>query len=413
MRRKPRVLFLVENAAVPSDRRVWYEALTLTEAGFEVSIVSPKWHYPRWHETLEGIEIYRFPIPSMGGVGGHLVEYAIATPILFAYSLLIFLRQGFQVIHVANPPDFLYMVARVFKWFGVKFVYDQHDVVPEACLSRWTGLKLRLTHAIARRTESGSYRAADVVIAPNESVRQIALARGGIAPERAFVVRNAIRRTDFHQGRPRPELRRGRQHLVVYAGLIGPDDGLAELVRVAHHIVANRGRRDVHFVVMGDGDSLPEVKQLSRRLGLEDSIEFTGWVNDDRVIADYLATADLCIAPDPKSPVSDLCSMNKIVEYMAMGKPVVGFDLKEAQETAQGAGVYVTSTGHGGPAAMGDEILELLASPHRREWMGRIGRQRFNEVLAWEHQQANLLKAYAGLGLGGVAPASLRAGSSR
>jgi glycosyltransferase involved in cell wall biosynthesis len=394
MRRKPRILFLVENAAVPTDRRVWNEAVTLTEAGFEVSVVSPKWHYSRWHETLDGINVYRFPIPSMGGIGGHLVEYAIATPILFLYSALIFLREGFDVIHAANPPDFLYVIARAFKWLGVRFVFDQHDVVPEACASRWTGLKLRLTHAIARWSERGSYRAADVVIAPNESVRQIALTRGGIHPERAFVVRNAIRRTDFHQGRPRPELRRGREHLVVYAGLIGPDDGLQDLVRVAHHIVADRGRQDVHFVVMGDGDVLPEVKRLSRELRLQDTIEFTGWVDDDRQIADYMATADVCIAPDPKSPVNDLCSMNKIVEYMAMGKPVVAFDLKEAQETARGAGVYVPSNGRSDPAAMGDQILDLLAAPQQREWMGRIGRQRFAAVLAWEHQQENLLDAY-------------------
>ncbi|HEV3096666.1 MAG TPA: glycosyltransferase family 4 protein [Candidatus Dormibacteraeota bacterium] len=393
---KGRVLFLVENAPVPADRRVWNEAQTLAEAGFGVSIVCAKWGFPRYYEELEGIRIYRVPLPSLGGMAGHLVEYVIATPILFLYTCLVFFREGFDVIHAANPPDFLYAIARVFKVLGKKFVFDQHDVVPEACGTRWSGVKLRLTQAIARWTERASYRAADVVITTNESVRRLALERGGVAADRVFVVRNAIRRSHFHfhAARPRPELRRGRRHMVFYAGVIGPDDGLDQLVLAVHHIVTERGRRDIHFAVLGDGDCLPEIKQMSRRLGLQDEIEFTGWVKDDRVIGEYLATADVGVVPDPKSPVNDLCSMNKMVEYMALGKPVVAFDLTEAQETAQGAAVYVATNGRSDPAAFGDRILELLGSPETREAMGRIGRQRFGDVLAWEHQQANLLRAY-------------------
>ena len=393
-KRPLRVLLLDENAPVPADRRVWYEALTLRDAGFEVSIVSPQRHYRRRYERLEGIDVYRFPLPSLGGIGGHFVEYAIATPTMLAYSWFIFLARGFDIIHAANPPDFLYWIARVFKPLGVRFVFDQHDAVPETCASRWTGMKFRRTDAIARWTEQGSYRAADVVIAPNQSLRRLALERGGVAPERVFVVRNAIRRTDFRDGQMRPELRRGRRYLVFYAGLIGPDDGLEQLVLAARHVLLERERRDVHFVIMGDGDCLGGIKQMTARLGLQDAIEFTGWCQDDRLMADYLATADLCVAPDPKSPVSDLCSMNKIVEYMAMGKAVVAFDLKEAQETARGAGAYVASNGSSDPAAMGEEILELLSSPERRQLMGRIGRQRFHEVLAWDHQRENLLRAY-------------------
>ncbi len=391
---KPRVLFLVENAPVPTDRRVWNEARTLRDAGFQVSVVSPQRHYRRRFERLQGINVYRFPIPSLGGIGGHLVEYVVATPILFLYSWIVFFRDGFDVIHAANPPDFLYLIGRVFKWLGKKFVFDQHDVVPETCASRWSGSKLRLTSAVARWTERASFRHADVVIAPNESVRRIAVERGGVNPERVFVVRNAIKREDFHEGRPHPELRRGRRYLVCYAGLIGPNDGLEELVRAVRHIVIDCGRHDIHFVVMGDGDCLPAIRQITLKLGVRDAIEFTGWIKDDRVIADYLATADVCLAPDPKNPVNDLCSMNKIVEYMAMGKPVVAFDLKEAQETAQGAGTYVASNDGSRPSALGDRILELLGSPQARERMGRIGRRRFEDVLAWEHQEASLLQAY-------------------
>jgi glycosyltransferase involved in cell wall biosynthesis len=396
-RRQPGVLFLDENAAVPADRRVWNEALTLRDAGFRVSIVCPQWHYGRRFERLEGINIYRFPIPSLGGISGHLVEYTIATPILLLYSWFVFVRHGFDVIHAANPPDFLYLIGRVFKLLGKKFVFDQHDVVPETCVSRWSGITLRLTLAVARWTERASFRAADVVIAPNQSVRNIAVERGGVEPSRVFIVRNAIKREALRGGRVRSELRRGRRYLVCYAGLIGPNDGLEELVRAVHHIVVDRGRRDIHVVVMGDGDCLSAIRQLSLELGIGDAIEFTGWVSDDRVLADYLATADVCLAPDPKNAVNDLGSMNKIVEYMAMGKPVVAFDLKEARETAQEAGSFVPSDHGSDPAALGDRVLSLLDSPETRERMGRAGRQRFSEVLAWEHQQANLLQAYATL----------------
>lgn len=397
MSRKPRVLFLVENAPAPADRRVWNEALTLQTAGYQVSIVSPKWHFKRFHERLQGINIYRFPIPSLGGMGGHLLEYAIATPVLFFYSWLLFLREGFDVIHAANPPDFIYFIARTFKHFGVKFVFDQHDAVPEICASRWSGVKLRLASALAYSTERGSYRAADVVIAPNETVRRLAMERGGVGDNRSFVVRNAIRRTNFRDAAEQPVLRRGRQYLIVYAGVIGPDDGLDQLLLAARHIVVERGRQDIHFVVMGDGDCLPAIRQMSRQLCLEDVVEFTGWVQDDRTIANYLATADLCLAPDPRSPVNELCSMNKIVEYLAMGKPVVAFDLKEAMETAGEAGAYVRSNGQSDAVAFGEMILELLASPEQRARMGDIGRQRFNNLLSWEHQEANLLDAYATL----------------
>jgi glycosyltransferase involved in cell wall biosynthesis len=392
---KIRVLFLVENAPVPADRRVWNEARTLTKAGYQVSIISPQWHFPKRHERLEGVSIYRFPLPSLGGIWGHLVEYGLATPIMFVLTWVVFFREGFDVIHAANPPDFLYLIARVFKWLGKKFVFDQHDVVPEACASRWSGFRLRLTSGLARWGERASFKHADVVISPNESVRRVAIERGRVDPARVFVVRNAISRQEFPQGRVSPELRRGRRYLVCYAGVIGPDDGLEQLIRAVHHIAVEAGRDDIHFVVIGDGNCFQSIVQLSAALGLSDVIEFTGWIQDDRLLADYLASADVCVAPDPKNPVNDLCSMNKIVEYMAMGKPVVGFDLKEAQETARGAGAYVPSSHTSSdPKALGDQIVELLSSPQRRARMGRVGVERFNAVLAWEHQQATLLSAY-------------------
>jgi glycosyltransferase involved in cell wall biosynthesis len=386
-----KVLFLIENSDVSADRRVWMEALTLAEAGHQVSVICPRQRGSAHHERRQGISIYRYPLPSLAGIGGHLIEYAIAFPMTFLLVWLVFVREGFDVIHAANPPDFFYLIARVFKLFGKKFVFDHHDAVPEACLSRWSGLKLRLTRTVALWTERGTFRTADIVISTNESCRRIAIERGRISPDRVFVVRSAIRKAEFLAGRPRPELRQGKKHLVCFVGAIGPNDGLDYLLFAISHIVFQRRRWDVHFAIVGDGDLLPDIRRMSDRLILRPWIDFTGFLSDNKAIADYLATSDVCVTPDPKNPFNDVCTMNKVVEYMAMGKPVVAFDLNEVRDTVRGSGLYVAAND---PRAFGDQILELLDSPESRRRMGKRGRRRFNDTLAWEHQRERLLVAY-------------------
>lgn len=390
-----KILFLVENSSVPADRRVWLEARTMTEAGYHVSVICPQQRYPKRYERVLGIGIYRYPLPSLTGITGHLVEYLIALPLTFLLAWVVLLREGFDVIHAANPPDFFYLIARVFKLLGKKFIFDHHDAVPEACQSRWSGFKLRLTHSIATWTERATFRTADVVISTNESYRRIAIERGRVDPARVFVVRSSIRKADFREGQPRSELRRGKKYLVCFLGAIGPNDGLEHFLLAIDHIVGNRHRADVHFAIVGDGDLLQDIVGMSHRLRLREFIDFTGYLSNDKAIADYLATADVCVSPDPKNPFNDVCTMNKVVEYMAMGKPLVAFDLDEVRDTARGAGVYV---GANDPKAFGDKILELLDSPETRRRMGELGRQRFNDTLAWEHQRESLLKAYELLG---------------
>src|SRR5438552_775037 len=371
-----KILFLIENSSVPADRRVWMEALTMTEAGYHVSVICPQQRSARRHERIQGISIYRYPLPSLTGIAGHLVEYVIALPFTFLLAWVVLFREGFDVIHAANPPDFFYLIARVFKLLRKKFIFDHHDAVPEACLSRWSGFKLRLTYSIATWTERATFRTADIVISTNESYRRIAIERGQVDPARIFVVRSAIRKTDFREGQPSPELRRGKNHLVCFLGAIGPNDGLEHFLLAIDHIVVHRQRPDVHFAIVGDGDLLPDILRMSDRRHLRESIDFTGFLSDNKAIADYLATADVCVSPDPKNPFNDVCTMNKVVEYMAMGKPVVAFDLHEVRDTARGAGVYV---GKNDPRAFGDQILELLDSPETRRRMGQLGRQRFND----------------------------------
>ena len=385
---------LVENATVPGDRRVWNEALTLRSAGYGVSVISPQKFRPRRHEMLEGVSIYRFPCPSLPGIAGHFLEYAIAFTMTFALAWVVYFREGFDVIHAANPPDFFYVIGRFFKLFGKKFIFDHHDLVPESCLIRWSGLALRITYAIASSTERATFRAADVVVTTNQSYRDVAIERGHVDPRRVFVVRSAIRKSDFRDARERPELRRGHRYLVCFTGTIGPSDGLDRLLIAFRHIVYDRGRHDVQLAMLGGGDVLPDIQRLTDRLGLAEHVELTGHLSDNHRIADYLATADVCVEPAPKNPFNDRCTMNKVVEYMAMGKPVVAFDLTEVHYTARGAAVYVQSDD---PVDFGDQVLQLLESPEERRRMAGEGIHRFNEVLAWDYQADILLDAYASL----------------
>jgi glycosyltransferase involved in cell wall biosynthesis len=384
------VLFLVENCGVPRDRRVWMEALTLAKAGYKVSIICPKEYSAKLHERINGISIYRYPLPSLGGILGHLLEYAIGLISTFVLTGVVLFREGFDVIHAANPPDFFYVIGLVSRPLGKKFIFDHHDLVPEACLARWSGLRRRITYAIARRTERATFRTADLVIATNESYRRVAIERGHVDPTRVFVVRSAIRKGEFRGARSDPELRRGRRYLVCYVGTLGPIDGIDTLLLAFHHIVRDCHRSDIQLTFVGSGDVGAAMMELSTRLGLSDFVEFTGQRND-KAIADYLATADVCVEPAPKNSYNDQCSMNKVIEYMAMGRPVVASDLHEVRDTLQRAGVYVTSNE---PEDFGAQILRLLESPEERRRMGQEGVKRFNEVLAWEHQRETLLNAY-------------------
>ncbi len=379
---------------MPRDRRVWMEAVTLARAGYGVSVVCPRERSTKFRESREGVKIYRYLLPSLPGLIGHLLEYAVALTATFILTWVVLFREGFDVIHAANPPDFFYLIGRVFKPLGKRFIFDHHDLVPEMCLVRWSGLSLRFTYAMAKWTERATFRTADIVISTNESHRRVAIERGHIDPKRIFVVRSAIRKADFREGRARPELRRGRRYLVCYVGTIGPHDGLDQLLLAFRHIVVDCRRNDVQLTIVGDGDVRPNIVQLSARLGLLDFVEFTGRLYDDRAIADYLVTSDVCVEPAPKNSFNDRCTMNKVVEYLAIGKPVVAFDLQEVRYTAQSAAIYVPSND---PIDFGEQILRLLELPEERRRMGAEGIRRFNEVLAWEHQRGILLDAYASL----------------
>ena len=386
-----RVLIIVENLPVPFDRRVWSEANTLCAAGHEVSLICPKGKgATASHEVIDGIHVWRHPLPfEARGAAFYLLEYATALFFEFALSIRIFISRGFDVIQACNPPDLIFLVGGFWKiFFGVRFVYDQHDVCPELYEAKFA--RRGLFWKLLCRFERASFALADVSIATNNSYRDIAITRGGMAPENVFVVRSGPDVKRLAPRPPDPGWRNGRKFLVAYVGVIGAQEGLDLLLDAVAHTARARGRDDIQFVVMGGGPELENVRRMARELGLDDLVTFTGRV-DDETLFTVLSTADVCVNPDRPNAMNDKSTMNKIMEYMALGKPIVQFDLTEGRFSAQTASLYARNTD---VADFGDRILELIDDPARAGAMGAFGRARVRDVLAWAHEAPKLLTAY-------------------
>ncbi len=387
---KPGVLMLVENLPVPFDRRVWMEATTLRDHGYRVTVISPAGNLAAGHFVIDDIDVYRYRLPSKGGLVGHVLEYAIAIPASMALAFWVKLRSGFSVIHAANPPDLFFLIAVAFRPFGVRFIFDHHDLVPELVEAQYVGWKQRIVSVVCRLAEKASFRCADAVISTNESYRMLACTRGGKATNAVFVVRSAPRVNAFKRLAERPELRNGRRYLAIYVGVMGVQDGVDYLLRAIRIVTGDLAFRDVQFVLIGDGDERTRLERLTIELGLMHVAKFTGRIPDSD-LKDYLSTADIGLAPDPLGKLNDLSSMNKIVEYMAMGLPVVSFDLKESRRTAHGAAAFAPPNSE---LAFASEIVTLLCDLRRRTEMAKVGRDRFERELCWERQEGRLLSAY-------------------
>ena len=384
-----RVLIVVENLPVPFDRRVWLEATTLAAAGYAVSVISPKGRgFDADHEVIDGVEIWRHPLPPEGnGPLGYLREYASALGHQLRLAFRVRRTQGIDVLHGCNPPDLVFLVAWALRPFGTTYLFDHHDVCPElyeAKFSRRGGF-----WALMRLLEWLTFRTASVSIATNESFAAIARARGGMAAEDVFVVRSGPRVESFAPRPPDPGLKRGFAHLVGYVGVIGQQEGMDLLVAAADHLVNGLGR-DVGFAVTGFGPHLAAVEADVAARGLGRHFRFTGPKYGEELLA-VLSTADVCVSPDPRNAMNDISTMNKVIEYMALEKPVVQFDLREGRASAGEAALYAAPND---PRDFAEKIAELLDDPARRERMGRIGRARVEGGLSWAHSAPRLLAAY-------------------
>lgn len=383
------ICILIENLTVPLDRRMWQEARTLAEAGYRVSVVCPKGRgFEQAYEVREGIEIYRHGLWEASGPFGYFLEYAIALFSQFRLALKAYRRTRFRIIHAANPPDTMFIIALFFRLFGVRFIFDHHDLNPELFEAKFgrRGLFYRLVCLAERLT----FRTATVSIATNESYREVALTRGGMKTERAFVVRSCPDLKNVRVGPPNPELKNGRPLLVVYVGVMGPQDGLDLLLESIRTLVKDVARDDVSFVLIGRGSETPALEAWAREMGIDQCVTFIGRVPDAEMWA-YLSTADFGVAPDPKNPMNDKSTMNKILEYMAFGLPVVLYDLTEGRRSADDAALYAQPND---PKDFARQMLKLLDSEGLRHTLGARARKRIEESLNWEIEKRELLKAY-------------------
>lgn len=392
-RRDRRVLILVENLPVPFDRRVWQEACALRDSGRMVSIICPTGPgCRRRREVIDGISIHRYrQLLEASGSMGYAIEYGTALLCTFVIALRLQLTRGFDIIHACNPPDLFFLVGGFFKLFGVKFVFDHHDINPELYEAKFQ--RRDFFHRLLLKLEYLTFRTADVVISTNESYRRIALDRGRVPQSRVFVVRSGPSLDRIRIGPGDPALKRGRRYLVGYVGVMGEQEGIDRLLLAVRHIVFELHRDDIHFALVGGGIALERMRELAARLGVKNFVTFTGRVPDEEMLR-VLNTADICVNPDPPTPMNDKSTMNKIMEYMALGKPIVQFDLTEGRFSAQNASLYAD---RGDVRDFAVKMVSLLDDPYRRRIMGEAGRRRVLEQLEWRHQVPALLAAYRSL----------------
>jgi glycosyltransferase involved in cell wall biosynthesis len=400
--RPRKVLMIEENSVVPLDTRVWWEALALRDHGFEVSIICPKGalgrpvfkEYRAPYEYREGIHIYRYELLEGSSPTAYIREYVAALLHTFWLSLRVLFRHGFDVIHVANPPDLFFPLGSFYHLLGKQFVFDQHDLAPElfqvAFSGRVHGVAATLIRPLLLTCERYSYRTADLVIAANEPFHRIAIQRGGCSPHKVVVVRNGPDLERMHPVAPERELKMGRRCLLIYVGVMGRQDGIENALHALHYLVHRRGRQDVALALLGGGSQFEALRALAHQLRLDEYVHFHGWSSHQDVLR-YLSAGDIGLSPDPYNALNDASTMVKTMEYMAMGLPVVAFDLTETRFTAQEAALYATPNQ---VEEFADQIETLLDDEALRLGMGACGRQRIEEELNWQCSSEQLVRAY-------------------
>jgi len=385
------VLILVENLSVPFDRRVWLEARAFEEKGFGVSVICPRFKAEKAFEILEGVNIYRYSAPlSTRGLLSYIMEFSYCFIMTFLLSVRVLLTHGFDYIHACNPPDTFFIIGMFYKVFGKRFVFDQHDLCPEVYLAKYGEDKKEFLYRMLLCLEYLTYKTAYRVIVTNKSYEAIAISRGRLRPEKVFIVRTGPDLKRLKRVEPDFALKAKKSFLVSYLGVMAPQDGVDYFIKAIDIIVNKYKRADILFSLIGSGDSIEGLKKMKNDLGLNGLVVFTGRIPDQE-LARYISTSDVCIAPDPKNGLNDKSTMNKILEYMAMARPIVSFDLKEARYSAGDAALYAEPNN---VQDFADKILELLADPEKRKIMGGIGYERLKGELSWEYNKKRLIDVY-------------------
>ena len=407
--RPVRILMLLENHTFPSDVRVRQEAATLRNAGFRVTVICPVGNGQRWREDVQGVRVYRYPVPfQLPGALGYVWEYGAAMLMVAVLTGLVLVTDGFDVLHAHNPPDLFFVLGVAYKLLGKAFVFDHHDLSPELFCVRLSRTPSSWVYRVLLKLERLTCRWADVVISTNLSYKQTVVERADIPEDRVFVVRNGPMMREWpHAPGDSPHCP-SLPYRVCYLGTINVQDGVDGLVRAIAHLAGAQHSLPIEWTVVGDGDALPEVRALAEELGVAEAMVFTGWVDDQERVREYLRVADVCVDPAPSNALNDRSTMIKILEYMAAGKPIVAFDLPETRFSAQEAALYATPNDEKDLAA---KILMLLSDQNMRTQRGAAGRRRIEDHLAWEYSAEALLLAYSTM-LGQNVSESKRSGAA-
>ena len=391
MSKERKVLIIVENLPVPFDTRVWQEATTLAANGYTVSVISPKGKgYTAEKEMIDGVHVYRHDLPIEGnGAIGYLKEYSTALREEIRLAKKVYKEVGFDVIHGCNPPDDIYLVAKHFKKYGVKYVFDHHDICPELFEAKFghTSGPLYFSQIFMERQ---TYKNCTFAFVTNESYRKIAIERGKMDPEKVIVLRSGPKLERMKIQPPVESIKRGKKYMVGYLGVIGQQEGIEDILEAAKYCKEVLNRNDIFWGIVGGGPHVAALKEQCTQMGLDDCVEFTGRVPDQQLL-DYLNTADVCVNSDTYNSMNDKSTMNKILEYMALAKPIVQFELTEGHYSAQEASLYAEQNN---AKDMADKIIYLLENPEVRKKMGEFGRNRVVNELSWEHTSKALLEGY-------------------
>jgi glycosyltransferase involved in cell wall biosynthesis len=300
-------------------------------------------------------------------------------------------KKPFHCIHSANPPDHVFLIAILFKLFGVKYIFDHHDICPENYVAKFS--RKDLFHRVLSIMERLTFKCADLVISTNESYKKIALSRGGKKRGDVFVVRNGPQLSNVWFADPNPKLKQNFDYLVTYVGVIGNQEGIDKLLRIIDYIINEKGYANIRFVIMGTGPHLNKMVVLSRQMKLEKWVTFTGYI-PYKDFYEMLATSDVCVNPEPSNEFTNKSTMLKIMDYMTFSKPIVQFKTVEGRVTAGDAAIYIDNNDE---KAFAEALVELINNPSRRESMGTHGYERIRDFLNWDKQKENLFNAYAKL----------------
>jgi len=384
-----KVLILIENLPVPFDRRMWQQALALKDKGADVTVICPKMKgYDKTYERLEGIDIYRHYIKEAGRKTEYLFEYITALFWETVLTLWVFFKKGIDVIHACNPPDLIFLVALPYKMIGKKFIFDHHDLCPELMEAKYG--KKGFFYKLLRTAEKLTFMSADISMATNESYKKIAVERGGMKKENVFIVRSGPDIDRMKIVPPDESCKEGKEYLVGYVGVIGRQEGLRYLIDAIKYIECEKKREDIHFVCIGSGPDLENVKNYASEKDVDNFITFTGRVSDEDMMR-ILGSCDVCVNCDEYNQMNDKSTMNKIMEYMALKKPIVQFDLKEGRFSAGESSLYARPNDS---KDMAEKIIKLVSDKDRREKMGQLGYERVKNKLSWDHEKPNLYSAY-------------------